>query len=117
MTTYVLLDNEAGQALADPAHGKHRAALAHVKAALDRRGQRIARPRLGVPTTVRVEAGVDRSDPAAAPFNQLRVTDHLLDRTTADTAASISRDHGVGPADAHLAAVALRTPVTVLSWY
>ena len=110
MTTHVLLDNQAVQAVADTAHPQHRALMAHVEASLDRRDPRTTRPRLRVPTTVRVEAGVDRTQPSSAPFNQLRIIDHPLDGHAADTAASIRRRHGVGPADAHLAALAHALP-------
>lgn len=113
----VLFDNEPTQALADPHHPKHRMVVAHIEAALDRGGSRRERPRIAVPTTVRVEAGVDRTDASAAVFNRHRVSDVPLDAESANVAASINRQHNVGPADAHLAAAALAAsgPVLVLT--
>ena len=55
----VVLDNEAVQALADPAHRKHRRVLAVVEAVAARHLRRSGSVRLVVPTSVRVEAGWD----------------------------------------------------------
>jgi hypothetical protein len=57
-----------------------------------------------VPTTVRVEAGWDRSTLGAAAINRLRVSDHSLDAPTANVAASIQHSTGLGPTDAHVGA-------------
>jgi hypothetical protein len=88
VTHTVLLDNEAVQALLDPAHRKHRRALAHVQVVAERK--RKAQPiALAVPTTIR-----------------LRIGDLPLDRQAADAAASLRRQHHVSVADAHVGASA-----------
>ncbi len=99
----VVLDNEAVQALADPAHSKHRAVLAHlgVVASRRRRGRVVE---VVVPTAVRVEAGWDRTSSSAAAINRFPVGDHALDSPTADVAAAIQRTTSAGVADAHLGA-------------
>ncbi|MBA2495835.1 MAG: hypothetical protein H0V33_01850 [Acidimicrobiia bacterium] len=81
----VFLDNEAVHALADPGHRKHRTVLAHL-AVVARRRRRGLGQRVVVPTAVRVEAGWDRHDPAAAVINRHTVIDASLDPATADTA-------------------------------
>lgn len=93
-----VLDNEAVQALLDPRHAKHRVALSFVE-------RTIAQTRLVVPTSVRVEAGWDRTVPRAAVTNRLEAEDHALDATTANTAARLRSALGVSVADAHLGAV------------
>jgi hypothetical protein len=99
----LVLDNGAVQALTDVAHAKHRTVVAHLAGAVTRR-------RLGtvvdavVRTTVLVEAGWDRTTPAAAAINRFRVRDHILDAPTANLAASIQARCGLGPADAHIGA-------------
>ena len=60
--------------------------------------------RVGVPTTVRVEAGWDRTAAAWAFANQLRIADIPLDARHADAAASIRKRAQVSVADAHLGA-------------
>lgn len=113
----VVLDNEAVQALADPAHHKHRRALALVEAVASRNLRRAGSVTLAVPTTVQVEAGWNRRLPAAAALNRLRVDRPVLDGTNADSAASIVSALGVSPADAHLT-VTLKTlpgPHTVVT--
>lgn len=99
----VVLDNEAVQALGDPAHAKHRAVLAHlgVVASRRRRGRVVE---VVVPTAVRVEAGWDRTTSSAAAINRFPVRDHPLDPVTADVAAAIQRTTSAGVADAHLGA-------------
>ncbi|MDY7104875.1 MAG: hypothetical protein S0880_27125 [Actinomycetota bacterium] len=101
----VILDNEAVQALAAPDHRKHRQVLAHLAAVVARR-RKGATVTAIVPTAVRVEAGWDRSSAEAAALNRFRLTDHPLDRRTADTAAAIVAGTGVSVADAHIGAVA-----------
>lgn len=103
MNRTVLLDNEAVQALGDPAHRKHRRVLDE----LDIASRRIVRGlpvRVGVPTAVRVEAGWDRTAAAWAFANQLRIADIPLDARHADAAASIRKRAQVSVADAHLGA-------------
>lgn len=107
MNRLTLLDNEAVQALMSTEHPKHRAALAHVEAVGHRKKRGTAATvELVVPTTVRVEAGWDRTVPAAATINRLKIRDAPLDAAIANAAASIAIEHGVSPADAHLGAVA-----------
>lgn len=106
MSHLVVLDNEAVQALRDPAHPKHRRVLAHaqVVAGRKRRASRATAISMAVPTTVRVEAGWDRTSPAWAFPNKLRIADQPLDTVTASTAAAIRSRTGVTVADAHLGA-------------
>lgn len=99
----VILDNEAIQALTDSTHAKHRTVVAHLAGAVSRR-RRGTLVDAVVPTTVRVEAGWDRSTPGAAAINRFRLHDRVLDAPTANLAASIQRRCGRGPADAHIGA-------------
>lgn len=99
----VLLDNEAIQALKDPAHPKHRRVVSHAQVAVHRKRQG-AGVDLAVPTAVRAEAGWDRGSPVWAFANRLRIADVPLDRDHADTAAGIRTRTGVSVADAHLGA-------------
>jgi len=98
----VLLDNEAVQALGGgPAHRKHRRVVYEVLTAASRttRGRRVG---VAVPTTVRVEAGWDRTSSAWAFVNRLRIADVPLSAEHADAAAGIRKRTGVSVADAHL---------------
>jgi predicted nucleic acid-binding protein len=97
----VLLDNEAVQALADPAHRKHRRMLDEVRL-VNRRAARALPIEFAVPAAVRVEAGWDRTDRAWAFVNRLRIVDIPLGGTHADAAAGIRKRTGVSVADAHL---------------
>jgi predicted nucleic acid-binding protein len=99
----VLLDNEAVQALRDPAHRKHQRVLGEVEVAL-KRAVRTMRVRVGVPAAVRVEAGWDRTSPEWAFANRFPITDIPLDAGHADAAAGIVKRTGVSVADAHLGA-------------
>jgi predicted nucleic acid-binding protein len=99
----VLLDNEAVQALRDPAHRKHRRVLAEVEFAF-KRVVRTLPVSVAVPATVRVEAGWDRTAPAWAFINRFPIADIPLDTNHADTAAGIVKRTGVSVADAHLGA-------------
>lgn len=98
-----MLDNEAVQALESAGHAKHRAVLAHVVGAVQRRRKGSA-VHVVVPTSVRVEAGWDRASPGSALLNRLRVVDLPLDPSTANVAAAIVSITGVSVADAHLGA-------------
>lgn len=98
-----MLDNEAVQALTDAAHPKHRTVVAHLAGAVSRR-RRGTMVEAVVATTVRVEAGWDRSAPGAATINRFRLRDHVLDAQAANMAANIQSRCGLGPADAHLGA-------------
>ena len=71
----MVLDNEAVQALVELTHPKHRAVLAHVEAVVTSR-KRGSATRLLVPTSVRVEAGWDRTRAEAAVINRVRIADH-----------------------------------------
>ena len=101
----LLLDNEAVQALVNPHHAKHRAVVAHLAGVVVRR-RKGAATRAVVPTTVRVEAGWDRSAPGVAAINRFRVADAALDTKTADVGAGIVTLTDASVADAHLGAVA-----------
>ena len=115
MSWTILLDNEAVQALADPAHRKHHRVVGYAQVAVSRKA-RGATVSLAVPTAVRVEAGWDRTAPAWAFVNRLRVTDIPLDGQRANSAAAISSRAGVSVADAHLgAAMADAAQVTVVT--
>jgi len=100
----VVLDNEAVQALADPAHRKHRRVIAVVEAVAARNLRRAGSVRLVVPTAVRVEACWSRQSPGGATLNRLRVGDDPLDGGAADRAAAVRSALAVSVADAHLAA-------------
>lgn len=100
----VVLDNEAVGALSDPGHHKHRPMLAHLAGVVARRRRGVATV-VVVPTAVRVEAGWDRTAPAAAVINRLRIADVLLDGPSANVAAHIVADTVVSVADAHIGAV------------
>jgi hypothetical protein len=100
----LVFDNEAIQALSQPAHVKHRAVVAHLAAVVVRRRKGTAVTAV-VPTAVRVEAGWDRSDPRAATINRLRVADRTLDTKAANNASRIVGRTRVSVADAHIGAV------------
>jgi predicted nucleic acid-binding protein len=117
MMRLIVLDNEACQALADPAHRKHRqvVSLAQVVASRKRRAAAIG---VVVPTAVRVEAGWDRTSRAWGFPNRLRIADSPLDPVSANGAAAIRHLTKVSVADAHLGAVIQAAPasqVTVIT--
>ena len=99
----VLLDNEAVQALRDPAHRKHQRVLGEVEFTL-RRAVHSLRVGVAVPAAVRVEAGWDRTAATWAFINRFPITDIPLDPGHADVAAGIANRTGVSVADAHLGA-------------
>lgn len=99
----VVLDDEAVGALSNPGHHKHRPMLAHLAGVVTRRRRGVATG-VVVPTAVRVEAGWDRTAPAAV-INRLRIADVILDAPSANVAAHIVADTGVSVADAHIGAV------------
>jgi hypothetical protein len=104
MTGLIILDSEAVQALRDPAHPKHRRVVSHLQVvAIHKR--RAADLEVVVPTAVRVEAGWDRTSPAWAFPNRLRIADRPLASAEASQAAAIRAQTGVSVADAHLGAV------------
>ena len=100
----IVFDNEAVQALTDSTHAQHRTVVAHLAGAVSRR-QRGTVVNAVVPTTVRVEAGWNRTTPGAAAINRFRVHDHALDTPVANLAASIQERSGLGPTDSHIGAM------------
>ena len=103
MRRLIFLDNEAVQALGDRAHRKHQRVLVE----LDIAGRRIVRGlpvRVAVPTTVRVEAGWNRTSSAWAFASKLPIADIPLEAQHANTAAGIRERTGMSVADAHLGA-------------
>jgi hypothetical protein len=104
MKSLIVLDNEAVQAIGSTAHPKHKRVLSLVQVVAQRK-RRAAEVALAVPTTVRVEAGWDRTVATWALANRLRVADETLGRAEANVAAQIRATTGVSVADAHLGAV------------
>jgi hypothetical protein len=104
MTRLVVLDNEAVQALQDPAHPKHRHVVSHAQVVASRKRRAVA-IQVVVPTAVRVEAGWDRTSPAWVFPNRLRITDSPLDTASASMAAGIRNQTGVSVPDSHIGAV------------
>jgi sarcosine oxidase gamma subunit len=103
VTRLILLDNEAVQAVRDPAHRKHRHVIVLILDGAKLRAR--SRPiRVAVPAAVRVEAGWDRTSPAWSSVNRFRIADVPLDTGHADAAAGIAKRTGVSVADAHLGA-------------
>ena len=109
MTRLVVLDNEAVQALQDSAHPKHRQVVSQAQVVASRK-RRAAAIEIVVPTAVRVEAGWDRTSPAWAFPNRLRIADSPLDTARASTAAGIRDRTGVSVADSHIGAVIQSAP-------
>lgn len=103
MARILILDNEPVQALLDPRH-QHRAAMAFLEVPAMRNRRKAGAMSVVVPTTVRVEAGWDRTASRSATANRLPIMDDVLDSRTANQAARLSRTLGVSPADAHIGA-------------
>ena len=112
MSHLVVLDNEAVQALSDPAHKKHVHVISHVQVVVANRKRRGLTITVAVPTAVRVEAGWDRTMPNWAFLNHLLIGDVSLDGTRANIAASIRQNARVSVADAHIGAVIATTNAT-----
>jgi len=74
MSRIVVLDNEAVQALQNPAHPKHRRVVSLAQVVASRK-RRAATVEVAVPTAVRVEAGWDRTSPEWVFPNRLRIAD------------------------------------------
>ncbi|HET6186093.1 MAG TPA: hypothetical protein VFE59_03735 [Trebonia sp.] len=104
MSHLVLLDNEAVQALGVPTHPKHLHVVSHVQVVASRK-RRAMSITVAVPTSIRVEAGWNRTSPSWAFLNRLRVADLPLDALYANAAASIRQAAQVSVADAHIGAV------------
>jgi hypothetical protein len=114
MSRLVVLDNEAVQALQDPAHPKHRKVISHVQVIAGRK-LRAETINAVVPTAVRVEAGWDRTSSAWTFPNRLRIADIPLDAAHASTAAALVVRTGVSVADAHIGAVMHLTPAAEIT--
>ncbi len=107
MTTSLVLDSEAVSVLfSTGTDARRKALIAQIEAARGTRRTR-SRPvgRVVVPTTVRVEAGWDRTAPNTSALNRLTIADHALDAGAANVAATIRRTTEVSPADAHVGAL------------
>lgn len=114
----VVLDNEAVQALMDTRHPKHARIVAVITEVNQRNRRRPGRLQVVVPTAVRVEAGWDRTDPAAADANRIaRPRAHVLDGPGADRAVGLRAATGVSVVDACLghAFEAASRPVAVIT--
>lgn len=101
----VVLDNEAIQALGSQTHPKHRRLLALIERYQHRleQGSRVS---LIVPTSVRVEAAINRQEPKASFVNRIANQDHSLDSKCADRAADLrNKFRFLSVADAHVAAI------------
>ena len=99
-----MLDNEAVQALQNPAHPKHRRVVSLARG----RGEPEAACRHGGGGGAHRgprRGRVDRTSPAWVFPNRLRIADVPLDAARASTAAAIRHRTGVSVADAHLGAV------------
>jgi hypothetical protein len=83
--------------------------LSYVQVVTQRK-RRAVQVNIATPTTVRVEAGWDRTAASWSFPNTLRIDDAVLDATQANTAASIREGTGVSVADAHLGSVIRSTP-------
>jgi hypothetical protein len=106
----IVLDNEAVQALIDPAHVKHTGALALLEARTQRNTRAPGSVLAVVPTAVRVEACADRTDPAANALGRLRVLDVELTTVRADRAARLRTVAGGSTEDATVAEAASSCP-------
>ena len=107
----------SAQALRDPAHPRHRQVVSQAQVIASRK-RRAAAVRIAVPAAVRAEAGWDRTSPAWAFPNQLRIADIPLDTAAANIAAAIRARTGVCVADAHIGAAIQSAPadqITVIS--
>lgn len=104
MTSLILLDNEAVQALRSVEHPKHRKVVSYVQVVTQRK-RRAVPVDIQVPTTVRVEVGWDRTAGSWTFANHLRITDVALDTAQANMAASTRQRTQASAADAHLGAV------------
>ncbi len=110
----IVLDNEAIQALSNQSHPKHRRLLALIERYRQHleQGSRVS---LIVPTTVRVEAMIDRQEPKASFVNRIVNQDHLLDSKYADRAAELRNDFSfLSVTDAHIAAIATLSDAEVV---
>ncbi|HEX6338177.1 MAG TPA: hypothetical protein VFZ85_14540 [Jiangellaceae bacterium] len=113
----IILDGEAVSALSDVGHRKHRALLAFLEGAAQRRARNPSR-RVLVPVAVRIEAGWDRTDPKAAIVNRVSgARDVPLSGKAANRAEQLRAATGVSVVDATVgeAAESAAKPVVILS--
>ena len=102
----VILDAEAADALSSVHHPKHLVALSFVEGLAQRR-QRRPSIKVLVPVAVRVEAGWDRSSPAAAIVNRVSgARDVSLTGAAADRAAELRMALDVSVVDVTVAEAA-----------
>jgi hypothetical protein len=105
LTRTLILDNEPVQALLHPHHPKHRSAMAYLEVSALRNRRKAGALSVVVPTTVRVEAGWDRSASRSATANRLPIADDALGTGSADRAAHLRNTLEISPADAHIGAI------------
>ena len=106
MSHTVVFDNEAVQALSSPDHRKHNKVVSHVQVIASRK-RKAEHVSIVVPTSVRVEAGWDRTNRAWAFANRLGIVDVELGADHANVAAAIRSRTGthISVVDAHLGSV------------
>lgn len=106
MSHTVILDNEAVQALSSPNHPQHNRVVSYLQVVTTRK-KKAETTTIAVPTSVRVEAGWDRTNSAWALANRLRIEDVALDATLANAATAIRSRVGlrISVVDAHVGAV------------
>jgi hypothetical protein len=106
MNHTVVLDNEAVQALSSPDHPKHNRVVSHVQVVATRK-KKAEQVAIVVPTSVRVEAGWDRTNPSWAFVNRLGIADIGLDAALSNAASAIRALVGVdiSVVDSHIGAV------------
>jgi hypothetical protein len=102
----VILDNEAVQALSNASHPKHNKVVSHLQVVASRK-RKAGQVSIVVPTSVRVEAGWDRTDVAWAFANRLGIGDAELDAAHANAASAIRGRIGthISVVDAHIGSV------------
>ena len=115
----VVFDNEAVVALRSASSPEHRKVVSHLQVVAQRKRRAVA-VSIVVPTTVRVEAGWDRTAADWAFANQVGVADVALSAPLANLAAAIrfSGRNPISVADSHIGAIvrsSSATRVTVLS--
>ena len=106
MSHTVVFDNEAVQALSSPDHPKHNKVVSHVQVIASRK-RKAEHVSIVVPTSVRVEAGWDRTNSAWAFANRLGIADVELGAHHANVAAAIRGRIGthISVVDAHVGSV------------
>jgi hypothetical protein len=102
----IVLDNEAVHALSNPNHPKHDKVVSHFQVVADRK-RKAEQITIVVPTSVRVDAGWDRTAATWALANRLGIADAGLDTARANVATAIRGRIGahISVVDAHVGAV------------